>query len=72
MTALGAINDADRLHDINSCSDIISCVYCGNYSTGLKIDRRGQVVCQSFVDCVWNRVEDGSMTEARARQLLAR
>lgn len=70
MTSLGAIDSRNILRDINSCSDIACCFYCGNYSTGLKINRRDQVVCISFEDCVYNRLEDGSIAEARAAQLL--
>jgi hypothetical protein len=57
---------------IDEMGEILSCHYCGNYSEPLKDNPRGQVVCKSFEDCVWNRVENGLMTEARAKQLLER
>ena len=72
MSTLGAVDPRNILRDINSCSDIVCCVYCGNYSAPLKNDRRGAIVCVSYEDCVYNRLEDGNIDEARATKLLGR
>jgi hypothetical protein len=72
MTTLGAMRDPREYITVDNCSDILTCIYCGQYSEPHKFDRRGQCVCVNFENCVYNRLEDGRISEARAGQLLGR
>ena len=67
MTSLSANQPQPITQD---CADILACHYCGNFQGGLYVNRLGQDVCRDLISCVYNRVENGEMDEARARVIL--
>jgi len=52
------------------CADVEGCRYCGNYSSGLHVNRFDHLVCDDFEQCCWNRVENGDLDQARAERLI--
>jgi len=53
-----------------SIDECISCTLCGNYSEPLRERYYGDFVCVDFESCVINRLEDGLLSEAEAKELL--
>lgn len=66
MTSLSA--NEPRHIDYDS-ADIVGCDACGAMQD-LRTTYRGGIVCKDVISCTYNRVENGEIDEAEAREIL--